>query len=124
MWGLYFIGLVAYIPATPVSGYLSLTLKNLGFTTFNSNMLTIPAAAIQIITMLVLANSSEYFNERTWHCVFGEFWIAPLLATLLAFPNNNEYLWGKFSVTTLVSGCKYSSSSSHHPPQKMLTIRM
>lgn len=27
MWSLYFIGLVAYIPATPVQSYLTLTLK-------------------------------------------------------------------------------------------------
>ena len=44
MWGLYFIGLIAYIPASPVQGYLTLTLKRLGFSTFNSNMLTIPSA--------------------------------------------------------------------------------
>lgn len=30
MWGLYFIGLIAYIPASPVQGYLSLTLKRIG----------------------------------------------------------------------------------------------
>ncbi len=40
MWGLYFIGLVAYIPATPVQAYLSLTLKRIGFSTFNSNVCT------------------------------------------------------------------------------------
>jgi hypothetical protein len=38
MWGLYFIGLVAYIPASPVQGYLTLALKRLGFSTFDSNM--------------------------------------------------------------------------------------
>lgn len=30
MWGLYMIGLVAYIPASPVQGYLTLTLKRIG----------------------------------------------------------------------------------------------
>ena len=46
LWGLYAIGLVAYIPASPVQGYLTLSLKRLGFTTFNSNMLTIPSAVL------------------------------------------------------------------------------
>jgi len=57
--GLFFIGLIAYIPASPVQGYLTLTLRRLGFTPFESNMLTIPSAALQIITMLLLSWSSD-----------------------------------------------------------------
>lgn len=106
MWGLYFIGLIAYIPATPVTAYLSLTLKRLGFSTFDSNILQIPSAVIQIITMLLLARSSEYFGERTFHCIFGEFWILPLLATLLSLPSGGLN-WGRFTVTTLISGYPY-----------------
>ncbi|KAL6233621.1 hypothetical protein BDW75DRAFT_251909 [Aspergillus navahoensis] len=106
MWGLYFIGLVAYIPQSPVQGYLSLTLKRLGFTTFESNMLSIPSAVLQIILMLILSKSSEYFGERTFHCVIGEFWSLPLLATLLGLPDHG-YNWGRFTVTTMISGYPY-----------------
>lgn len=106
MWGLYFIGLVAYIPASPVQGYLTLTLSRLGFSRFESNMLTIPSAAIQIITMLALAFSSEFFNERTLHCIIGEFWIMPLLAALLGLPDGGRE-WGRFSLITLISGYPY-----------------
>ena len=105
MWGLYFIGLVAYIPATPVQAYLTLTLKRLGFSTFDSNMLTIPSAALQVVTMLALAYSSDFFNERTFHCVFGEFWILPLLTALLTIPDGGRN-WPRFSLVTLISGCK------------------
>jgi hypothetical protein len=106
MWGLYFIGLIAYIPASPVQGYLTLTLKRLGFSRFDSNMLTIPSAALQVITMLALAYSSEYFNERTFHCIFGEFWIMPLLIALLTLPDGGRE-WGRFSLITLISGYPY-----------------
>ncbi|KAL2801798.1 major facilitator superfamily domain-containing protein [Aspergillus granulosus] len=106
MWGLYFIGLVAYIPQGPVQGYLSLTLKRIGFTTFESNMLSIPSAALQIILMLILSKSSEYFGERTFHCLVGEFWSLPLLATLLALPDGG-YNWGRFTVCTMISGYPY-----------------
>ncbi|KAI4801380.1 putative MFS transporter [Aureobasidium sp. EXF-8845] len=105
-WGLYLVGLVAYIPAAPISGYLSLTLKRLGFSTFNSNMLTIPAAVLQIILMLGLAYSSNHFLERTWHCIFGEFFIMPLLIALIALPAGG-YNWGRFSISTLISGYPY-----------------
>ncbi|KAH5988038.1 hypothetical protein HBI82_207050 [Parastagonospora nodorum] len=106
MWGLYFIGLVAYIPASPVQGYLTLTLKRLGFLTFNSNMLTVPSAVLQIITMLALAYSSDYFNERAFHCILGEFWIMPLLIALLTLPDGGRE-WGRFSLITLISGYPY-----------------
>jgi len=106
MWGLYFIGLVAYIPASPVQGYLTLTLRRIGFSRFDSNMLTIPSAALQIITMLALAFSSDFFNERTFHCIFGELWIMPLLAALLAIPDGGRE-WGRFSIITLISGYPY-----------------
>ncbi|KUI62328.1 hypothetical protein VP1G_09456 [Cytospora mali] len=106
MWGLYFVGLVAYIPATPVQSYLTLTLKRLGFSTFNSNMLTIPSAVLQIITMLALAFSSDHFNERTFHAFFGEFWIMPMLIAILTLPNGGND-WGRFSLVTLISGYPY-----------------
>ena len=109
MWGLYFIGLIAYIPATPVQAYLSLTLKRLGFSTFDSNMLSIPSAVLQIILMLALAHSSEYWNERTFHCIFGEFWVMPLLIALLTLPPA-DVLWGRFAITTMISGCEYFGS--------------
>jgi hypothetical protein len=105
MWGLYFIGLIAYIPASPVQGYLSLTLKRIGFSTFDSNMLSIPSAVLQIVLMLALAKSSEFFGERTWHCFIGEFWCMPLLIALLGLPPHGR-LWGRFALTTMISGCK------------------
>ena len=106
MWGLYLIGLVAYIPQNPVQAYLSLTLKRIGFSTFDSNMLSIPSAVLQIILMLALSRSSEYFGERSFHCLFGEFWSLPLLAAMLALPNGGRE-WGRFTITTLISGYPY-----------------
>jgi hypothetical protein len=104
MFGLYFLGLIPYIPASPVQGYLSLALRKLGFSVFDANMLSIPSAVLQIILMLALAKSSEYFDERTFHCFVGEFWVLPLPAALLALPSGG-HAWGRFTLTTLVSGC-------------------
>ncbi|KAI4594317.1 hypothetical protein KJ359_008340 [Pestalotiopsis sp. 9143b] len=106
MWGLYFIGLIAYIPATPIQAYLTLTLKRIGFTTFASNMLTAPSAGLQIITMLALAWSSNHFNERAFHCFIGEFWLLPILTALLTIPDGGRD-WARFSLITLASGYPY-----------------
>jgi MFS family permease len=50
-WGLYLIGLLSFIPMAPPAGYLTLTLKNLGFGTFNSNLLTIPGSVLFMINV-------------------------------------------------------------------------
>jgi hypothetical protein len=107
LWGLYFIGMIAYIPATPVQAYLTLTLKRVGkFSTLASNLLTAPSAALQIVTMLGLAYSSEYFNERAFHSMIGEVWCLPLFTALLTLPDGGRE-WGRYSVITLISGYPY-----------------
>jgi hypothetical protein len=113
MWGLYFIGLIAYIPATPVQGYLTLTLKRIGFTTFNANMLTVPSAILQIFTMLAISFSSNYFNDRAFHVIFGDFWVMPLLIGLLTLPNGGRD-WSRFTLVTLISGCKFVSEPQRY----------
>lgn len=42
LWPLYFLGLSFQIPMIPATQYLSLTLKALGWDTFQVNLLTIP----------------------------------------------------------------------------------
>ncbi|KAL5416505.1 hypothetical protein PMIN03_002050 [Paraphaeosphaeria minitans] len=42
-WPLYLIGLMAYIPPSPPTTYLSYILRQLGFSTFQANMLLIPS---------------------------------------------------------------------------------
>jgi MFS family permease len=45
LWPLYIAGLVVFIPQSPVSTYLTLTLRNVGFDTFTTNLLTIPSVS-------------------------------------------------------------------------------
>lgn len=43
LWPLYILGLIIFIPQSPPSKYLTLIVKSLGFSTFNTNLLTIPS---------------------------------------------------------------------------------
>lgn len=45
LWPLYLLGLVIFIPQSPPSKYLTLIVKSLGFSTFNTNLLTIPSVS-------------------------------------------------------------------------------
>lgn len=106
LWMLVLLGLVAYIPQNPIQGYLTLSLRRLGFSTFDSNMLSIPSAALQIVTMLGLSWSSSYFNERTLHCMFGELWSLPCLIALGTMSAGGKN-WERFTISTLIAGYPY-----------------
>jgi hypothetical protein len=43
MWPIYLIGITWLIPNYPITQYLTLELKAIGFGTFETNLLTIPA---------------------------------------------------------------------------------
>jgi hypothetical protein len=42
LWPLYFLGLIAFIPPTPPSTYMTLIFRKIGFDPFTTNLLTIP----------------------------------------------------------------------------------
>lgn len=64
LWPLYAIGLVAYIPHTPPSYYLTLTLRKLGFSAFNTNLLVIPSVSYPLYS-LETCRESEVLTENT-----------------------------------------------------------
>lgn len=53
LWPLYLLGLTFQIPVGPPDQYLTLTLRNLGFDTFDSNLLSIPSQAVGAVTVSI-----------------------------------------------------------------------
>jgi hypothetical protein len=46
LWPIYLLGITNYIPFATPNTYLTLSLKELGFTTFQTNLLVIPSQTI------------------------------------------------------------------------------
>jgi hypothetical protein len=111
LWPLYIIGMCFLIPAGPPDAYLTLTLRNLGFGTFDSNLLSIPTQVIGAITMLMLTYYSEIWNTRTYLAIFGQLWLLPNVIALLSLPDNIA-AWAKFAVLTIL--LSYPSAHAMH----------
>ncbi|OTA96466.1 hypothetical protein M434DRAFT_19699 [Hypoxylon sp. CO27-5] len=106
LWPIYIAGLVFALPVGPPAQYLTLTLRGLGFDTFNSNLLTIPSVALGTITMLVLTYLSEALNERALMGLFAQLWILPNIIALAVLPSSASP-WVKYAVVSIMLAYPY-----------------
>lgn len=78
------LGLVHMIPVGPPHVYLTLSLRNLGFGTTETNLLSIPSEVIGIMAILATSFLSEAINSRVLATVVLQFWALPLLVSFSA----------------------------------------
>lgn len=107
LWPIYAIGITFTIPYTPASSYLTLTLKQLGFSTVDTNLLVLPSTFLHMITLLGTNFVSDMVGENTFVSMFAQFWALPLVVALYALPNSTNK-WVFYVVTTLLVGTPYS----------------
>ncbi|ETW86866.1 major facilitator superfamily [Heterobasidion irregulare TC 32-1] len=106
MWPIYVLGLVHMIPVGPPQVYLTLSLRNLGFSTAISSLLSIPAYVIGILGLVFAAYFSEITNSRVMATIILQIWALPLLIALYTFDKNTSE-WVYFAVVTLIVGFPY-----------------
>ncbi|OGE54228.1 hypothetical protein PENARI_c006G05855 [Penicillium arizonense] len=106
MWPIYLLGLSWCIPNTPATSYISLELKSLGFSTFHTNLLTIPAYVIFIINLLSWTWISERFNQRLLLGVGAEIWALVLLIALELLPADSS-TWARWILLVLLIAMPY-----------------
>ncbi|KAI5116802.1 hypothetical protein M0805_007014 [Coniferiporia weirii] len=94
LWPLYVLGLMFGIPISPPGTYLTLSLRNLGFGTFETNLLTIPSTVFGIATMFLVTLLSEAVNDRARVSMLEDVWALPFLIALYCLPENpNQWLY-------------------------------
>ncbi|KAJ0422373.1 major facilitator superfamily domain-containing protein [Aspergillus carlsbadensis] len=111
LWPIYAIGLTFGIPPNPSDQYLTLTLRGLGFDTFDSNLLSIPAQITTTVNMLILTYVSVKINQRAYLGLFVQFWFLPCLIALAVLPASTPR-WGSYALVTVIL-----SYPSPHPMQ-------
>ena len=107
MWPIYLMGLTWLIPNNPLQAYLTLQLRSVGFDTFETNLLTIPAYVIFIIQLLFWTWLSEKINQRFFIALVSQIWTLPLLIALALIPADTS-AWSKWVLSTLVVGHPYA----------------
>ncbi|KAK9452719.1 major facilitator superfamily domain-containing protein [Dipodascopsis uninucleata] len=101
LWPIYIIGLVFQIPTSPVSTYQTLTLRSLGFTTFQTTLMVLPNQVLSLMTLLTLTYLSQKLNERSLVALSAQIWCLVLLIPLRVFGADSNR-WGKYVVTMLL----------------------
>jgi hypothetical protein len=133
LWPLYAIGLIEFIPTVPPTQYITLTLRNLGFTPFTTNLLTIPYVSyswelelvylltpgqnvFHIINLLLLTQLSERLNERGFVALLQPLWTLPCLIALRWWPGVVADKWGTYALVTVLTSYPYARTSSSSLP--------
>ncbi|KAL2257847.1 hypothetical protein VTK26DRAFT_9086 [Humicola hyalothermophila] len=112
LWPIYLLGLTFSIPAGPPDQYLTLTLRQLGFDTFDSNLLSIPCQVATTVNMLLLTYISERLNQRALPGLFVQLWLLPCVVALAVLPSGENNRWGAYALVTVLL-----SYPSPHPLQ-------
>ena len=107
MYPLYLLGLTTYIGPGTVSAYLSLTIKGLGFSTFHTNLLTIPYNVLNLINNLALTFLSKKTGERTIVASLGSWWQLILIIAIVAIPDSTG-AWPKYALLSLYLAYPYA----------------
>lgn len=106
LWPLYLIGISWDIPPTPATSYLTLELRGLNFSTFETNLLTIPAYVLFIIQLLAVTWLSQRVNERLFICAGSQVYNLVVLIALRTIPDSTG-AWPRWVLLTLLVGSPY-----------------
>ena len=107
MWPLYIIGIVAYIGLHTFQQYFTLMNRHLGFSVFDTNLLTIPSTVIHIIFLLLITWLSERVNERSFVCTIMPIYTIPIMGLIRWWPGAGKEAWPTWVLNTLYLGQPY-----------------
>jgi len=107
MWPLYAIGLMAYIGQLTFGSYFTLMTRSLGFSTFDTNLLTIPVSALYISTLLAITWLSEKLNDRAYVSMIPPIYGLILLGVIRFWPGAGIKVWPSYILNTIYFGHPY-----------------
>ncbi|KRZ98684.1 uncharacterized protein AC631_05553 [Debaryomyces fabryi] len=106
LFPVYFIRFLIELSSSPVSAYLQLSLRQLGFSTFKTNALSIPNSILNLFTMFLFSYLSEVLNSRSLLFAFNALWCISTLIPMRYWSGSGkqEHAWGTFALLTVLLG--------------------
>lgn len=103
LWPIYIIGILFEIPTGPPKTYLTLSLKAIGFGTFQTTLLSIPVTVFAAINLLWVTELTERFRKISVIGLLTQLWSLPLLIILYTSAGDLSR-WGLYAVTFVLLG--------------------
>ncbi|KAF4172415.1 hypothetical protein CNMCM8694_003782 [Aspergillus lentulus] len=103
LWPIYIIGILFEIPTSPPKSYLSLSLRAIGFSTFQTTLLGIPVTVFAALNLLVVTELTERFQQIAAIGILTQLWSLPLLIVLYTSARTLSH-WGLYAVTFVLLG--------------------
>ncbi|KAK0620240.1 major facilitator superfamily domain-containing protein [Immersiella caudata] len=107
LWPIYLLGFTWTLPTHTITAYLTLILRSLGFNTFNTNLLTIPASVLCLIQLIFWTWFSERgVNSRFFIILICQIWMLPLIIALAVLPGDYS-AWSRYALLVMCVGFPY-----------------
>lgn len=78
------------------------SLRQLGFDTFQTNLLVIPSQVLSIITLLVFTQFAGWTGKLAFNGIIGQIWALPFLVSLYALNTTTAPRWVIWAIVTLL----------------------
>ncbi|KEI42472.1 uncharacterized protein L969DRAFT_43990 [Mixia osmundae IAM 14324] len=106
LWPIYLAGLLVFVAYKQTGAYLTLVLRSFGFSTLNTNLLTVPGLVFYLFNMVWLAIVARRTKQAAWTSQIATVWIIPLLIALIALPSSASY-WIRYALIELIQSQPY-----------------
>ncbi|KAK9321295.1 major facilitator superfamily domain-containing protein [Lipomyces orientalis] len=129
LFPIFILGFVAFVPSQTANYYLTITLRQLGFTEIVTNLLTIPYAIISITMTVGFSKLSDRFGVRWVFCLISAIWVFTPQLLLEIIPDGSSR-WLRFALITIILGYPYYhpilfswiSSNANNPDRRSLAF--
>lgn len=101
---IYIVRLLADISSGPISSYLSLTLRSLGFSTAMTNLLSVPVYVLGIIGIVAMGWLSSKTSQHAYLIVISPIWLLACLIPYRYWPGSRKDLWGTYAILVVLLG--------------------
>ncbi|KAK9369843.1 major facilitator superfamily domain-containing protein [Lipomyces kononenkoae] len=117
LWPIYIIGLVFGMPSSPVGTYLTLTLRGLGFSSFQTTLMVLPEQVLSMLMLLAITYLSQRINQRAYLGILAQTWYLAFMIPLRLFTSSTNR-WVRYAIVSL-----YLAAPSTHAIQVGWTSR-